>query len=992
MVLYVSMTPQEFIHKWRPSRLRERQASQEHFLDLCHLLGEPTPAEIDSEGNSYCFDYGASKTGGGKDGFADVWKKGCFGWEYKGKHKDLIAAYTQLKEYVDDLQNPPLLIVSDMDRIVIRTNFTNTVQVIHTISLDDLVLTEKRRLLKWAFSEPERLEPTISREQLTETAAGQFSELAQRLRNEQYEPLRVAHFMIKMLFCMFAEHINILPSGLFTRLLEAASRRPQDFQPMAKDLFSAMRKGGRFGAEVIDWFNGGLFDDDDTIELEKPDIGQILKISQLDWSAIEPSIFGTLFERGLDPSKRSQLGAHFTDQQSIMRIVEPVVLAPLRAEWEAVRIKILEIMVEYRQIVAKPDPSKTQVQLKFGQSKKELATHQAGPSKGATTAAANRLQAKAKNLCHEFLSRLENFRVLDRACGSGNFLYLSLLGLKDLEHSVIMEAEEAGLERFFPAVGPQSVMGIELNLYAAELARVTIWIGQIQWMLRHGWGLSKDPILKPLDQIRCCDAILNPDGTEADWPAAHCIVGNPPFLGDKKMIAGLGEDYVTALRARYKGRVPGGADLVTYWFDKAWKQIQAGKTQRVGLVATNSIRGGQNRKVLDNICESGRIFEVWSDEDWVADGTPVRVSLVCYGGESTVSASSLRLDGVCVSAIYSDLTAKTEEHDDSVDLTLAKPLPKNKGIAIVGTQKNGEFDIPGSVARQWLQSSGNPNGRSNSNVVVPWMNGLDVARRPSDTWIVDFGADMPEAEAMLYEAPFAHVLSKVKPLRSALRRESYRKFWWRHAEARRTLRVALQPLTRYIVTPRVAKYRLFVWFHKAILPDCQLVVIARDDDTTFGVLHSRFHQAWALRQGTSLEDRPRYTATTTFETFAFPEGLSPDIPADKYASDHRAIAIADAARYLNRLRENWLNPPELVKLVPEVVPGFPDRVMPITETAARELKKRTLTNLYNRRPAWIDQAHRQLDEVVASAYGWPADISEEEALKKLLELNLSQSA
>jgi hypothetical protein len=218
MVLYVSMTPQDFIHKWRPSQLRERQASQEHFLDLCHLLGEPTPAEIDIEGNSYCFDYGASKTGGDKEGFADVWKKGCFGWEYKGKHKDLIAAYVQIKEYVDDLQNPPLLIVSDMDRIVIRTNFTNTVQEIHTISLDDLILTEKRRLLKWAFSEPERFRPNISREELTEAAARQFSALAQRLRDKEldppgpakkYEPLRVAHFMIKMLFCMFAEHINI---------------------------------------------------------------------------------------------------------------------------------------------------------------------------------------------------------------------------------------------------------------------------------------------------------------------------------------------------------------------------------------------------------------------------------------------------------------------------------------------------------------------------------------------------------------------------------------------------------------------------------------------------------------------------------------------------------------------------------------------------------------------------------------------------------------
>src|ERR1039457_1231432 len=667
------MTPQEFIHKWRPSQLRERQASQEHFIDLCRLLGEPTPAEIDSEGTSYCFDYGASKTGG-EDGFADVWKKGCFGWEYKGKHKDLIAAYKQLKDYDDALQNPPLLVVSDMDKIVIRTGFTNTVQEVHTITLDDILLTEKRRLLKWAFSDPERLRPDITREALTEKAAGQFADLAQRLRDKPYEydPRRVAHFMNKMLFCLFAEHIDILPSGLFTRLLEAASRDPRQFQPMARDLFSAMKSGGRFGVEIIDWFNGGLFDDDDTLDLEKPDIDEVLKISQLDWGAIEPSIFGTLFERGLDPDKRSQLGAHFTDQQSIMRIVEPVVLAPLRAEWAIAKAGIAGIMAEYRKVVDKGGPPKTGVRVKFGQSKKELAGLSERRDKGAVTAAANRLLTKAKELCRAFLHRLESFRVLDPACGSGNFLYLALLGLKDLELAVIAEAEEIGLERVFPAVGPQSVMGIELNFYAAELARVTIWIGQIQWMLRHGWGLSKDPILKPLDQIRCCDAILNPDGTEAEWPSAHCIVGNPPFLGDKKMIAGLGEDYVTALRDRYKGRVPGGADLVTYWFDKAWKQIQAGKTQRVGLVATNSIRGGQNRKILDNICESGRIFEAWSDEDWVADGTPVRVSLICFEGRK-LGDSGASLDGGKVATIYSDLTARLDS-GAGLDLTKARQL------------------------------------------------------------------------------------------------------------------------------------------------------------------------------------------------------------------------------------------------------------------------------------------------------------------------------
>jgi hypothetical protein len=361
-----------------------------------------------------------------------------------------------------------------------------------------------------------------------------------------------------------------------------------------------------------------------------------------------------------------------------MRIVEPVVLSPLRAEWEIVKAKLSETMIEYRRILDKPAPPSATVQVKFGQ-KKELPALAAGSSKAAISAAANKLQAKAKDLCREFLHRLENFRVLDPACGSGNFLYLSLLGLKDLEHSVITEAEELGLERSFPAVGPQAVMGIELNLYAAELARVTIWIGQIQWMLRNGWGLSKDPILKPLDQISRRDAILSPDGTEADWPGADCIVGNPPFLGDKKMIAELGEEYVTTLRELYKGRVPGGADLVAYWFDKAWKQIEAGKSRRAGLVATNSIRGGQNRKVLDEITSShGKIFEAWSDEPWILEGAAVRVSIVCFSSAADDISASSKLDGKDVAEIYPDLTSLSAA-GDGVNLTRLGRLDENRG-------------------------------------------------------------------------------------------------------------------------------------------------------------------------------------------------------------------------------------------------------------------------------------------------------------------------
>jgi len=330
------MTPQQFINKWRSSTLKESAAAQEHFIDLCRLVGQQTPAEADPDGSWFTFEKGAAKTGGG-EGWADVWRRGCFAWEYKGKRKDLNAAFAQLQRYAIALENPPLLVVSDMDTIIIHTNFTNTVQQIHTIALEEIERPETLNLLRRLFTDPESFRPGVTREAVTAQAAEAFASLAQRLRDQGHDGHRVAHFINKLLFSMFAEDIGLLPSGLFTRILETSAKRPDQFVPMVKGLFSAMQGGGYFGADAIEWFNGGLFDDDDTLPMDEVAARLALKAARLDWSDIEPSIFGTLFERGLDPSKRSQLGAHYTDRQSIMRIIIPVVVEPLVAEWESVR-------------------------------------------------------------------------------------------------------------------------------------------------------------------------------------------------------------------------------------------------------------------------------------------------------------------------------------------------------------------------------------------------------------------------------------------------------------------------------------------------------------------------------------------------------------------------------------------------------------------------------------------------------------------------------
>lgn len=952
------MTPHDFISKWRAGG-DERRDAQPFFEDLCRLVRHPTPREADPEHTWFTYEYGAAKTSGG-DGWADVWKKGCFGWEAKGTNRSLEKAYEQLKMYADALENPPLLVVSDLRTIVIHTNFTNTVKRIYRFDVAELDDFKTRQILEAVFHNPEQLRPGVSRLAVTQEAAEKFTDLATALREQGHAPAVVAHFLNRLLFCMFAEDIKLLPDNLFTKLVARSIHDPGLFEKRSSELFKAMNTGGDWAMENIAWFNGGLFDDDSTLRLSTQELKLLHAACVLDWSEIEPSIFGTLFERGLDPAKRSQLGAHYTDQETILKIVRPVVVEPWLREWKAEKAELEALLakVGLRQSTALDTP--------------------------AQKAAKTKALSSAQNRFNSFLERMRHFTVLDPACGSGNFLYLSLRALKDTEKQVLLEAEMLGLGRQFPSVGPVNVKGIELNTYAAELARVTIWIGEIQWMVQNGYGARLNPILQPLNQIENRDALLNPDGSEARWPAANVIVGNPPFVGDKKMMGELGKPYVTSLRKTYADRVPGGADLVCYWFEKANDAVRLSGLERAGLVATNSIRGGSNREVLKHIVTTSRIFEAWSDEAWINEGAAVRVSLLCFGKSSTPA----RLDGSEVVKVYADLTA-------GVDLTHAVKLKENAGTCFVGFQKTGEFDVDGTTARAFIQAPGNIRGH-NRDVVFPYWNGIDVTRRNRDVWVIDFGTTLSENESSFYAEPFAHLKTYVQsarlnsPVKDAGAKAALAATWWRLWRPRPDLRRAWHGLSRVIVTPEVAKHRVFVWMPRPTAPDKNLMTTARDDDTSFGVLHSRIHEVWSLRMGTSLEDRPRYTPTTCFETFPFPCGLTPNIAASIYLEDPRAKRIAEAAIKLVDARDHWLNPPEWTHRQPEVVLGYPDRIMakPGCET---ELKKRTLTNLYNAKPTWLTQLHHELDNAVAFAYGWKWPLSDTEILRSLFELNQERS-
>lgn len=533
-------TVPEFVSKWQKSKLTERSASQSHFIDLCNLLGQDAPTDVDLDGSTYTFEKGAEKNTGG-DGFADVWKRGYFSWEYKGKHKDLAEAYQQLLKYREALESPPLLVVCDFDNFEVHTNWTNTAPEVYKFNLEDLIRDEIRpgcriaplEVLRALFTDPARLKPGHTTAEVTTEAAKEFGKLAKSLRSRGIPSEQAARYIMRLLFSMFAEDVGLLPDRLFSRLIEANRRKPAEFVRKLRTLFEAMSKGGSFGADDIPYFDGGLFMDDGAYELTVDDLTILSRAASLNWAAIEPAIFGTLFERILDPDKRSQIGAHYTSKEDILLIVEPVLMEPLRRRWADVRQQAIEIT------------QKAKTKSKTVTAQKALST-----------------------LLNGFAADVASIRVLDPACGSGNFLYVALRLLMDLEKEISIFGISNGLSGVFVRCRPHQLYGIESNIYAHEVASVAVWIGFLQWQRDNGVIVTDNPIMQPLENIRRMDAVLNQDNKsrpiEPQWPEADVIIGNPPFLGGKKLRTELGDNYVDKLFVLYEGRVPRDADLVTY--------------------------------------------------------------------------------------------------------------------------------------------------------------------------------------------------------------------------------------------------------------------------------------------------------------------------------------------------------------------------------------------------------------------------------------------
>jgi hypothetical protein len=1047
------MTWAEFKRKWARYHGKESSAYQEHFNDLCRLLGHPTPVEADPSGSDFfCFQKGVIKDAEllglaagerPKKGVADVWRKDCFGWEYKGKHKNLGEAYRQLQRYREALLNPPLLIVCDFERYIIRTNFNGTVMAQHEFTNDQIDRPENLRILHACFEDPAYLKPQRTTAQVTETLAEAIAEVARSLQARetveladartraevtvaQKKNLRIARFLNRIVFCLFAEDTGLLPGRVFSEVAQAGLEDPHFFAERLEALFRVMATGGSFGIHKIRHFNGHLFDEVTVFELTGEEIRKLADASEADWQFIQPGIMGTLFERALDENQRAQLGAHYTGEADITTLVEPVLMQPLRREWAEIEAEL-------------------------------AAVHAKGHG-----AAAHRERLV------KFQKELASVSVLDPACGSGNFLYVSLQLLLGLEKEVVTFATQLGFS-LQPRVGVHQLQAIEINPYAFELAQVAVQIGYLQWRRDNGFDNDRTPVLQNLDGFHNEDALLVPHYrskaktlkqaqadehtsddafrfySERKWPEADVIVGNPPFLGDKLMRGELGDTYVEELRRVYSNRIPGQSDLCCYWFEKAREQIEQGRCRRAGLLATQGIRGGGNREVLKRIKNSGNIFFALSDRAWVLAGANVHVSMVGFDNGGEVERS---LNGQQVPDINANLSTAS-------DLTRAVPLAANQDLSFLGSCKGGDFDVEEAEAINLLTSTGTVRQPPNSEVVRPVKNSEDLLQRPGNRWIID-NADLTLAQAEVFRKPHAIVVARVKPHRDANRDKWLRENWWRPQRMRPEMRASIRPLERFLVTTTTSKHRVFLWLQHPVLPDHQLIVFARSDDYFFGILHSRFHELWARAQGTQLREKEsgfRYTPTTCFETFPFPlpddlQSLPPapvtpprprkpepdrtwaemmaahfymakeepppyksEVQSPKSEMERHRAAIAAAAKELNNLRERWLNPPEWtverILEFPGAVNGpwaryldpntvnlktgvgivrYP-RLEPRDAECATRLKSRTLTKLYNERPAWLDAAHRNLDAAVAAAYGWPADLTDEQVLERLLALN-----
>jgi len=1024
----------EFIERWAQSGGAERANYQLFLAELCEVLDVPRPeptVEDDSQ-NAYVFERGVqfdNLDGTYSTGRIDLYKRGCFVLESKqgveqqetapalsakqqqrrAKRKRghgtrgtaawddaMFRARGQAEQYTralpPDEGRPPFVIVVDVGHsIELYAEFSQTGGTYvpfpdaksHRIKLDQLTDAALRERLRLVWTDPLSLDPARRSARVTREIAAKLAELAKSLEAAGHHADDVAQFLMRCLFTMFAEDVELLPRDSFRDLLRSIHDL-KHFAPLAEELWRTMNRGG-FSVQLrtsLLHFNGGLFADPSALALTRDQLDLLIEAAGADWQDVEPAIFGTLLERALDPVERHKLGAHYTPRAYVERLVIPAVIQPLRDEWDAVRAAAV--------------------------------TH---AREGDRKAAVAELEA--------FHDRLCDVRVLDPACGSGNFLYVTLEHLKRLEGEVFATWEsiaqrQARLEGGH-TVDPHQLLGIEINPRAAAIAELVLWIGYLQWHFRtHGRVNPPEPVIKNFKNIQCRDAVLDwsskqpeldehgkpvtrwngrttkphpvtgeevPDETarvlsfrylnpkKAEWPEAEFIVGNPPFVGDKRMRTYLGSGYVDALRQTCS-EVPASADYVMFWWDQAARLVQDGRAIQFGFITTNSIAQTFNRKVLEHHVAHGGLYLSFAipDHPWVdSDGSAaVRIAMTVVAKGQRPGTLGTVVKESSLSSGEADVLITHESGEIRSDMRIAGStssvvsLAGNEGLSGNGVGLYGQgflLDI------NEAQELGYGQDKDVTACIHPFVGGRDLTGTARNLYVLDLLGYSEQDVRERFPQIYQRILDRVKPERDQNNRSAYRERWWVFGEPRANLRASWASVSRWIGTARTAKHRNFVFIPNGVIPETEVIAIMLDDAFHLGVLSSRIHLTWAASTGTQLEDRPRYNNSRVFSTFPFP------LPTESQKSRIRELGEQLDA---HRKRQQGLHPGLTMTGMYNVL----ERLRAGEPLTAKEqtIHQQGLVSM-------LRQIHDELDAAVADAYGWPVDLTDEQILERLVALN-----
>lgn len=1035
-----------FIDTWKGRDGNEMGNSQSFLNDLCDLLGVPRPHDPNEGGTreEYSFERPVTfKHNNGKtsSGRIDLYRRGAFvleakqGSEQKARIADprqhelltgepltkhatgmavrntpawtaaMLKAKGQAYAYARALDVnegwPPFLIVADIGHVIdLYADFSGAGKnytpfpdgTRYRIDMDALRDPKTLDLLRAVWMDPKSLDPTAKSARVTRKISDELAALGRSFHEQGHDAQTTAQFLMRCLFTMFAEDVELIPRDSFTNLLIEMRGQPQNAAPTLEALWQSMDKGGFSPVLRKDLlrFNGGLFSDSAALPLNRIQLSLLINAAEQDWREVEPAIFGTLLERALSAKDRHKLGAHFTPRAYVERLVTPTVLEPLRGDWMDVQAAALTLQDE-----GKLD--------------------------------------EAIDTVNAFLGQLCNVRVLDPACGSGNFLYVALEGMKRLEGEVIDFLTGLGhTQKQAFTVDPHQFLGIELNPWAAAVAELVLWIGYLQWHFRtFGKATPSEPVLRDFHNIEHRDALLVlegehtridddgkpvtrwdgetmklhpvtgervPDETAlvqvmdyksakvADWPAADFIVGNPPFIGKLKARVTLGDGYIESLRNTYR-KVPDSADFVMFWWYKAAKLTQAkGGPRRFGFITTNSLRQTFAQRVLEPFLNDKKkplslVFAI-PDHPWVdsADGAAVRIAM-------TVATAGKR-SGRLLTVVTEDKRDREAEGrrvtfgerrgmiftnlQTGVDVNSAVPLKSNEALSTPGVIPHGEAMVISAATAKRLNS----NESTQSDIFKRYMNGKELLSGQAERIVIDAfpltADDLQQTYPMVFQWLFDHV----KPFRDNNKDKDLREKWWLHRRNNLDLRHSLKDLPNFIGTVLTSKHRIFVRISGNVLPDQTIVAIALNDASHLATLSSRIHVVWALAAGgwLGVGNDPRYSKSKCFDPFPFPD-CTPDQTARLADLGERL----DAHRKRQQAEHPRLTLTQMYNVLEKLRAGQP------IEGKDKEIYDQGLIGI-------LKDLHDQIDIEVAAAYGWPADLSDEEILARLVALNKERAA